>query len=265
MIGESERSDEVGHQMVIAQEDQRQSDGPSAAGKALALLEVLGDAERGLRLSEIARRAELAKSTAHRLLAILVSHRMVVAVNGSYMLGDRILDWAAPTSGRDAVSLKAITMPYLLDLYNMSQGTVYLGVLGGGGGIVTYLINLFGHESVATPSRARGWAPADCTAIGKILLSDRVQPSVTMSGRMARELAVVRRVGVAHSRGEYVPGVACVAVGVTDSTGRVCAAIAVGDRVDRLNTKRVIHQLRRAGLASSVAVQKSWRLGSLVT
>lgn len=243
--------------------------------KALTVLEILGDAEKPLRLTEIARRAQFAKSTTHRLLHELVAHRMASGIKGSYVLGDRVVDSLRPTSEREIQSLKTILMPYLIDLYDLTHGAIYLGVLGDNGGIVSYLVSLFGHNAVATPSRGRDWAPAHCTAIGKVLLAD--QPTSSPARRpeprpaagsatgapvpagFSDELTAVRRVGFAQNRGEYVRSVACVAVGVVDSLGDTCAAIAVSDHIERLNPTQAIHHLRRIGFASSVAMRNASR------
>ncbi|MEV6558150.1 helix-turn-helix domain-containing protein [Nocardia sp. NPDC051756] len=232
----------------------------SSVDKALTVLEILTAAERPLRLSEIARRARFAKSTTHRLLAALGSHQMVAGAVGSYMLGDRLLDQALPADATETRLLRVTAMPFLIDLYNLTHGAVYLGILRDGR--VNYLASLFGHKTIATPSRNRDWAPAHCTAIGKLLLSgrppeDQQSDRTDTPSRFSDQLLAVRRTGIAHNRGEYIPGVACVAIGIADSPATPHAAIAVGDHIDRLDPIRTIRHLRNISFACSVAVQRA--------
>ncbi|MFB8277399.1 IclR family transcriptional regulator [Nocardia colli] len=231
--------------------------------KALTVLDVLREADRAMRLSEIARRACLAKSTTHRLIGVLVSHRMVAGNGGAYLLGDRMQDRRVVVPEQEARSLRAVMMPFLIDLYNLTHGTVYLAVPGEGG-MVKYLASLFGHNSIRTPSRSREWAPAHCTAAGKILLSEQCEAADDDSGRCPApgntvELSDIRRAGLAHNWGEYVPGVACIAIGIPNSAGVGRAAIAVSDGTDRLNPTSTIGHLRRIGFASAVAAQQVLR------
>ncbi|WP_024802770.1 IclR family transcriptional regulator [Nocardia sp. BMG51109] len=249
---------------------QPQIAGANAVDRALTVLEILGDAGRPVRLAEIARRAELPRSTAHRLLQVLLAHNMIASDQGTYSVGGRIHDWLQPESDLDARSLRAVAIPFLVDLHNRTRGAVYLGVLRRGQ--VWYLAKIFGHRVIRTPSRYADWAPAHCTAIGKVLLSagsgaQPVDRAVRAGGRPSRtgsEMAALAEEtmptgphGVVSSLGNYVPDIGCLALGVTDASGDTRAAIAVSDHVDRLNLISANHHLRHIGSACSLAVQRA--------
>ena len=85
--------------------------------------------------------------------------------------------------------------------------------------------------------------PAHCTALGKIILAslrtDQLQrflertdlkpsteKSITEIAALLREIAEIRRTGIAFDDGEFNPEVRCVAVPVTDFTGQESARSA---------------------------------------
>ena len=84
--------------------------------------------------------------------------------------------------------------------------------------------------------------PAHCTALGKIILAslrpdqlkrflERVEmkpsteKSITDVPVLLREIAEIKRTGIAFDDGEFNPEVRCVAVPVTDFTGQVIGAL----------------------------------------
>ncbi|WP_433654648.1 IclR family transcriptional regulator [Nocardia sp. CA-128927] len=236
----------------------------TSVDKVLLVLKALGDSSYPLQLREVVELVHLAKSTTHRLLAALVRYDLVVRVGERYLLGDGVIDWAV-TMSRDDLSLRSTVLPHLIDLHNSTQSVVFLGVLGDGG--VHYVSSLFGHTVIKTPSRQRDWAPAHCTAVGKVLLSGlRRRPdalptypfievaSAGARSALAAELRTIRRTGFAYNREQYAPGVACVAVALPDTDSGIHAAIGVCDRADRLRPLEVLGNLRRTALISAIAM-----------
>ena len=105
--------------------------------------------------------------------------------------------------------------------------------------------------------------PAHCTALGKIMLaalaSDQFErylqraelkaytpKSITSADRLAREIAEVRRAGLAIDDGEFDSEVRCVALPVRDFSGRVIGAIGISGPVWRLSIE-ALAQARAVG------------------
>src|SRR5439155_11817975 len=80
----------------------------TSVGKALALLDALGSGAASLGVSELARRADLPKSTAFRLLACLEDAGYVDRIGTEYCLGRRLFElgnqivYCQPSGLRDA-------------------------------------------------------------------------------------------------------------------------------------------------------------------
>jgi DNA-binding IclR family transcriptional regulator len=96
--------------------------------------------------------------------------------------------------------------------------------------------------------------PAHCTALGKIILAslrpdqlkrflERVDmkpstaKSITEIPVLLREIAEIKRSGIAFDDGEFNPEVRCVAVPVTDFTGQTIGAIGISGPIWRLSNQ----------------------------
>jgi IclR family KDG regulon transcriptional repressor len=220
---------------------QRHLDARAAVDKALSLLSAFrADARTGLGVSELARRANLSKSTAHRILALLERNGAVEREGVSYRLGGMITELGKLVETPQHGALRDTLTPHLADLYEITRQTVHLAALEGSD--VVYLNKLQGHRTIATPARIGGTAPAYCTAEGKALLAfDSTAFDAAMSRKLIRwtsnttssaeeferELNEVRRDRIAYDRGEYSAGLQCVSVPVMAAPDRPLAAFSV--------------------------------------
>jgi DNA-binding IclR family transcriptional regulator len=92
--------------------------------------------------------------------------------------------------------------------------------------------------------------PAHCTALGKVILAslsddqlrrflDRAEltpsteKSITDPRALMREVAEVRRAGIAYDEGEFNLEVRCVAVPVRDFTGQIAGALGISGPIWR--------------------------------
>lgn len=216
-------------------------DDRAAVDKAMCLLLAFGDqASSGIGVSELARRANLSKSTAFRLLATLERNGAVEKVGIRYRLGVRLHEL-----GRDVYSpqhdrVRDLLIPFLGELYERTHRTVHLAALHGTD--VFYLAKLHGHRRPACPSRIGGRVPAHATAVGKALLaydaeayeevlasglSSFTPNTLTRTVDLAAELERIRRTGVAYDREEAQVGLHCVAVPLLSPSNRPIAALSV--------------------------------------
>ncbi|WP_459981760.1 IclR family transcriptional regulator [Nocardioides sp. AN3] len=216
-------------------------DDRAAVDKAMCLLLAFGDeAASGIGVSELARRVNLSKSTAFRLLAMLERNGVVEKFGTQYRLGGRLHEL-----GRDVYSphhdrVRDLLIPFLGDLYERTHHTVHLAALHGTD--VVYLAKLHGHRRPSCPSRIGGRVPAHATAVGKALLAHDADASeralsaelpaftpttLTQAAELSTELERIRRAGVAYDREEVQPGLHCVAVPLLTPSGRPIAAFSV--------------------------------------
>ena len=205
-----------------------------ATEKTLSVLDALDGARS--RLGDIAERADLPKSTVHRILRRLVERGYARAQgDGVYVLGPRVLTMAGAMLGRlDATKLAA---PVLRALHADVGHTVHFAMLSDDEAV--YL------EKLVDPglpyqfaSRVGGRIPLHCTAIGKALLADmealprlelerRTPQTVVTLDQLRAELERVRGRGFAIDDEENERNIRCVGAAVRDHTGAATHAISV--------------------------------------
>ncbi|WNM31679.1 IclR family transcriptional regulator [Streptomyces sp. Li-HN-5-11] len=242
-------------------------DDRAAVDKAVSLLVALGDRSgSGAGVSELARRAQLSKSTAYRVLGVLERNGVVERHGTGYRLGERLHSLGQAVYGPDAENVRDVLLPFLADLYELTRETVHLAVLHDTH--VAYLAKLYGHRSASVPSRIGGRLPAHATAVGKALLAYDVdaaeqalrQPlrrftdrTITDPDELSAELDRIRSTGVAFDDEEHQPGLTCVAVPVLSRGGRAVAALSVAGRLGHIDTRRLSAEVRRVAAAASQA------------
>ncbi|MEU6729341.1 IclR family transcriptional regulator [Nonomuraea wenchangensis] len=250
---------------IVVERPSSSRDDRAAVEKAVILLESFGSqGSTGIGVSELARRAELSKSTAFRLLGVLERNGVVEKIGQKYRLGERLHELGRQVLAPDQDQIRDTLLPFMMDLYEQTRGTVHLAALHGVE--VVYLAKLHGHRPVPSPSRIGGRAPAYCTAVGKILLAyapdalDQVlradlrrytPATITDRNELMREISRVHADGVAFDDQEAAPGLSCVAVPVFGARGKVAAALSVSGPAGRFDTRAQAASLRRVGAAAS--------------
>jgi DNA-binding IclR family transcriptional regulator len=214
----------------------------TSLGKAIALLDAFTDDLPSLGARELARRAGLHKTTAHRLLLSLEAIGYVERVGTNFRLGRRLFELGNHIAYCRPRGLRDIALPYLTDLYERSHQVVHLAVLDGTD--VLYLEKLFGHRHVRMPSHVGGRVPATCCGLGKALLAfgdpatveralaaglrPRTPYTLANETLFRAELTQIRREGVAYDREEIAIGLTCVAAPIIKSGNAVAAESLAG-------------------------------------
>lgn len=244
----------------------------TSVAKALALLSSFTPDHPAMGVSDLARCAGLPKSTAHRLLAVLVDWSLVTKTGTEYSPGPRLGELAALADRPDVRQLRRVALPYLLDLYELTHETVHLGVLESDE--VLYVDKIYGHHSVASPSRVGGRLPATNSAIGKAMLAfagrdvvarvcDQLRPTTSFSiatpNRLLKELAAIRDAGIAFDRQETTHSLTCVAAPVLSWSGTVIAAVSIAGPTHRFRPSASAAAVRVAAASVAKAAQEtSW-------
>jgi len=249
----------------------------NAAGRLLAVLDAFGPQQRALSLSEIARRAGLSLSTAHRLVCELARWGALErGPSGRYTIGLRLLELAA-LSPR-GLGLREAAFPYLDELHHRTRGNVHLGVRDGIE--VVYVETIRACATHPTNGRMGDRWPMHATGTGLVLLAfadrelqdralrgplERFTPlTVTDRAQLLRELAQVRQVGYAVARGRITVPDLVVAVPVYDQFGGVAAAISVVVETERAKPLVLANMLTVASAAITrvLAPQPGQRLAA---
>ncbi|MEU4442372.1 IclR family transcriptional regulator [Actinosynnema sp. NPDC050801] len=234
----------------------------SMAGRALALLGVFDAANPRLRLTELARRADLPLATVHRLTAELVSWGALERdATGHYTIGLRL--WEAATLAPVAGRLREIALPFMQDLYEATRENIHLAVHDGFDAL--YVEKLSGHRSVPVVSRIGARLPLHPTGVGKALLARAdaefvrgyverplrrfTRYTITERARLLRELRATADRGYALTNEEMTLGSCSVAVAIPAEGHRPAGALGIVVRSVRPDLHRLVPDLRAAAEA----------------
>lgn len=245
-----------------------------AIERAMAILNAFSLEEPELRVSELADRLGLHKSTVHRFLVNLEAAGMIErnTRTGRYRLGLRIFELGGLVMHR--MDLWDEALPFLEGLVRDTGETGHLAILDGGEAI--YVERVEARRPLRVPSAVGRGYPAHATNLGKVLLAhldprdlQRVvsehglagftSNTITDADQLDAELTVIRERGYAVDNEEYDEGLRCIGAPVWDHTGRVIAAIGIGGPVTRVTPGRIAEL---ADVVMAAARGLSRRLGA---
>jgi DNA-binding IclR family transcriptional regulator len=211
------------------------------------------EAEPELRVTDLARRLDLHKSTVSRILATLHREGLVGRnpETGKYHLGLGLIALAGVALGR--LDVRGVSQPHLNKLVAFTQETVNITVLDG-----NECVNIERARS-PQPIRYEGWigrrTPLHCTAAGKVLLahlpaeecSARLGlPLVPFTGKTITDkksleeiLSQIRRRGYAIVHEEFEEGYSGLAAPIFNHEQRVLAAVSVSGPTYRMGPGKV--------------------------
>jgi DNA-binding IclR family transcriptional regulator len=232
----------------------------TSVGKALAVLDAFRGVGSVLGVSQVAERANLPKSTTHRLLNLLVEHGYIERIDVRYRLSLAIFELGNMVSDCRPRSLRAIAMPFMTELYESTHGPVHLAVLDGHD--VLIVEKIYGHHGVSLRSRVGGRVPALCTALGKVILgfssADRIEAALSVPiprltqrtivnpGVLRDILAQVPKTGIAHDSEGSTLGASCLAAPVLAKDSTVLGAVSVSFPTSERISPLALRQLRRS-------------------
>ena len=196
--------------------------------------------EGGLTVSEVASRLGVARSTAHRLLAMLVYRDFAVQDENRLYRAGPVLELAAHSQSRVS-SLRAAALPYLVKLADLLNETVNLAIRTGD--TTRFIASVECRQALRVGSREGMVFPAHRTTAGLLLLAELPDPELDEVyaahryadrpgerpdlPRLRAELARVRRKGFAVNRERSERGLVAVGVLVRDADGTAQAGLSV--------------------------------------
>ncbi|MDQ7850441.1 MAG: IclR family transcriptional regulator [Armatimonadota bacterium] len=224
--------------------------------RAFTLLMALGQASRPLSVAELIVRTGLPRPTVYRLVHTLELNGAVVASDGRYAIGPRVLWLAGRRLGQ--IELRAAGRPHLVELARRTGETAHLAVLEQGQ--VVYIDKVESGGPLRMASTVGAIMPAHCTALGKSMLAflppaqlqevlrthglpRRTANTITDPARLLAELAAVRARGYAIDNVENEEGIRCVGAPIMDHRGQVAGAISVSGSVATITLERARREL----------------------
>lgn len=234
--------------------EDRQRAGVQSLGRAFAILEEVARHREGIGLAELSKLVGLHNSTTFHLAKTMVSLGYLRQEKDSkrYRVGRPLFALAA--SALDEIEMANLATPILEDLSRETGESAHFAVRMGDAVVV--IARTSGPGAFQLTDRVGVVRPAHCTALGKIILAslrpdqlkrflERVdlkpatEKSITDVPVLLREIADIRRTGVAFDDGEFNPEVRCVAVPVMDFTGQVIGALGISGPIWRMSNQAI--------------------------
>ncbi len=238
----------TGHVIDDEVEDRQRAGGVQSLGRAFAILEAVARHRDGIGLAELTRTVGLHNSTTFHLAKTMVALGYLRQEKDSrrYRIGRPLFALAA--SALDEIEMVNLATPLLEELSRQTGESSHFAVRMGDAVVV--IARTGGPGAFQLADRVGVVRPAHCTALGKIILASlsedqlerflgRVEltpstaKSITDAPTLRREIAEVRRSGIAHDEGEFNLEVRCMAVPVRDFTGQVAGALGISGPIWR--------------------------------
>ncbi|MHC1719874.1 MAG: IclR family transcriptional regulator [Clostridiaceae bacterium] len=214
--------------------------------RAIEILELLCNSNTEMKLTDIAKKLELNKTTVFHLIKTLELHGLVRQDPGSqsYSAGLKVLKLGTMVS--ENISLRRIAFPYMRELNGKYNETVHLTELtsdsNGYEGICVDKID--STQSLMISSKVGRSFPLYCTASGKLFLSGfsddklvyykkscplikHTHNTITSWDKINEELDLIRKNKCSYDDEEFDLGVFCIAAPIYDYNKEIAAVLSI--------------------------------------
>jgi len=242
--------------------------------RAVAIMGILSQSSSEMSLGELTAAIGLHKSTVHRLLMVLESHRMVdkSPLHGRYRLGLKLFELGSLAVG--SLNLRERARPRLVWLGAQTGETVHLCILDHAE--MLYIDKIEPERSVRISSKIGMRVGVHCSAVGKAVLScvpdaqvrgilcqqpmtPRTSHTIIDAESYLADLELTRTRGYALDNEEAEEGVRCVALPIFAADGKPIAAISISGPAFRFDEQRSASMVESLRI---VTAELSQHLGS---
>jgi DNA-binding IclR family transcriptional regulator len=216
--------------------------------RGLKILDILGQAQDGVSITELAETLGVDKASASRLMATLVNYGYAEKDGQTrrFHLGPQVVPLSRSVLAR--LSIREVAKPFLRELMERTGECVHLAVPAQGK--VLYIDQVESPATLRVNAQVGTLNPLHCTALGKALLAfgDLELPPLLESftphtlidpARLRKNLEQVRAQGYAVDDEEFDLGVRCIAVPVFDFRGRAAGSIGISGPATRVTPERL--------------------------
>jgi DNA-binding IclR family transcriptional regulator len=240
------------------------------------VLQLVADEGGSMRMSDIALRLGIAKSSLHHVLAALIESGWIERDEASKEVSLGLRTWEVGQAYEVAKTLSQRAQPFIDHVRDELNETVRVAVLSGLDNVC--IGKSLGSHTLVFDQRVGARLPAHATGLGKALLSgfDDAEIARLYDGYvfepftehtlvsvddLTADLAAARRRGWTEDNGEFILGIRCIAVPVRSREGQVTAALSVSVPSPRFTEE---HQTKTLRLLSEASEQLSIRIAGEV-
>ncbi|WP_284974932.1 IclR family transcriptional regulator [Arthrobacter sp. efr-133-TYG-104] len=230
--------------------------GDSVVDRVVRVFEAFPEGVASLQLTELAERAGLPLSSAHRLVRQLSGHGLLEHdAGGTVRLGMRL--WELVNRNSPTLALRQAAMPFMEDIQQVLNQNVNLAVLDGWEAL--FVERLSRRGSIVNRARVAGRMPVHISSAGLILMAHQSaqlqaeylkqfrDPSGKMTADVVRRLlAEGAQQGYVQLAGVVDPDAWGIAVPVMDAKRRTLAALGVVVPVAEMRLQALVPALQTA-------------------
>ncbi|PXY36830.1 hypothetical protein BA062_08010 [Prauserella flavalba] len=232
----------------VSEESKPRTQPLSTTLKSLGVLETVAQAERSVRVSELARELGWSRAAVHQQLVTLTAAGwMEQTDDGAYRLTLRAA-WVGQSALRQA-GLADRVLPAMERLVEEIREAVSLAILERD--TATIIQRLEPGRTLQVDLRAEAQMPLGRSASGKVLMAwatERQLDDLRNRGvevPAAEDLAAIREAGYATSSGRWLDGVTGIAAPVFDVHGGCVGALSLAGPASRLDVEKATTALLR--------------------
>lgn len=208
--------------------------------RVIAILEVLANSREGMSLTEIANAIHSSKGTISPVIHTLAKRKLVFSNKATQKYQIGINAYCIGASYAENMGVIDYIRSIMKDIMEQSREMCLMGILDGNH--ILYLAKVDSDEPLRIVAQVGSRVPANCTALGKAILSDYsseeiralypnglpalTKNSITDFSVLEKQLEVVRKTKIAFENGESNEHSNCLAVPLAKDN-RVIAAISI--------------------------------------
>jgi DNA-binding IclR family transcriptional regulator len=225
-----------------------------ALSRGLKLIEILSGAPDGLSLSDIAKAANLSKSSTHRLLHTLKINGYIFQDNikSDYFPSVKLLELISNIL--QDTNISRVARRYMEPLAELTGETIHFVLLDHD--VAIYIEKVESPNTIRMYSRIGKRAPLYCTGVGKAILAflpeDRIEEivrgeplkrytnaTIVDPDALLSHLEEIRKRGYAIDNGEHEDNILCIATPLFTRTDEVVGALSISAVSYRANLETV--------------------------
>lgn len=232
------------------------SSGDSVVERVVRLIAAFPEGVTSLQLTELAERAGLPLSSAHRLVRQLSQQGLLdLGAGGTVRLGLRL--WELVNRNSPTLALRQAAMPFMEDIQQVLNQNVNLAILEGWEAL--FVERLSRRGSVANRARVAGRMPVHISSAGLALMANQPRelqaeylkhfrdPAGKVTADVVRHLlAEAAQQGYAQLAGIVDPDTWGIAVPILDSKRRTVAALGVVVPLAEMRLQALVPALQTA-------------------
>lgn len=230
--------------------------GDSVVDRVVRVISAFPEGASSLQLSDLAARAELPLTTAHRLVRQLAAHGLLeTGAGGTVRLGLRL--WELVNRNSPTLALRQAAMPFMEDIQQVLNQNVNLAVLDHWEAL--FVERLSHRGSVANRAKVAGRMPVHVSSAGLALMAHQekaqqaeyLEQFADPSGKVTRDavrglLSETALQGFAQLAGVVDPDTWGIAVPVLDARQRAVAALGVVVPLREMRLQALVPALQTA-------------------